>query len=82
MTNNKPNPRSPGNIKHMNIKNNKKKTNKNILYLDMSHPNYKIQKEKLLKKARKGGKPHLQKDKGKDDIKASVQKTENKRGAT
>ena len=52
-----------------------------MLYLDMSHPNYKNQKEKLLKKARKGGKPHLQKDKGKDYIKASVQKTENKRGA-
>lgn len=48
----------------------------------MSHPNYKNQKEKLLKKARKGGKPHLQRDKGKDYIKACVLKTENKRRAT
>lgn len=42
----------------------------------MSYPNYKNQEEKLLKKARKGGKLYLQKNKDKDQIKTSVQKTE------
>ena len=42
----------------------------------MSYPNYRNQEKKLLKKARKGGKPYLQRNKDKDYIKTSVQKTE------